>query len=274
MHIKECRQAVFRLLVETGLAKAFEIAIPYTTYMTFGLTIIIIVCISHKKQRKLPIVCRLAGLSWDVNDFCRGWSITGKTGSGKTESAIKQMMFQVFKNYPRWGGLAIDQKGDFYVLMEGFVNRLKIKNKLIVLKTRPEGTPENWTAPAKYNILSYPGIPATTYASVIVDTGDSVSGGKGEDGAFWKIQSVTNIAAAIELLQTIEEINKTSHIKECIELIPFNNSFRPKGSDEETLYRSDYKEYPKHLSLKNCYTLFNGKNTLKRTMEMYKFIAN
>jgi hypothetical protein len=33
-------------------------------------------------------VLRLAGLSWSMEDFVRGWLITGRTGSGKTQCAI------------------------------------------------------------------------------------------------------------------------------------------------------------------------------------------
>jgi hypothetical protein len=60
-----------------------------------------------------PIV-RLKGLSWSREDFCRGWLITGDTGSGKTRSGINQLMFQVFTNEPNWGGLCIDDKGLYY----------------------------------------------------------------------------------------------------------------------------------------------------------------
>jgi hypothetical protein len=31
-------------------------------------------------------VARLGGLKWKRNEFCRGWLITGDTGSGKTSS--------------------------------------------------------------------------------------------------------------------------------------------------------------------------------------------
>ena len=37
-------------------------------------------------------------LTWDRNSFCRGWLITGSTGSGKTESGINILMHQVFQN--------------------------------------------------------------------------------------------------------------------------------------------------------------------------------
>ena len=54
------------------------------------------------------VVARLGGLVWTRSDFCRGWLITGDTGSGKTRSGITPLLFQVFQNEPRWGGVCID----------------------------------------------------------------------------------------------------------------------------------------------------------------------
>jgi hypothetical protein len=45
-------------------------------------------------------VARLGGLKWKRNQFCRGWLITGDTGSGKTSSGINQLVHQVFQNEP------------------------------------------------------------------------------------------------------------------------------------------------------------------------------
>jgi hypothetical protein len=56
-------------------------------------------------------VARLGGLKWKRNQFCRGWLITGDTGSGKTSSGINQLAHQVFQNEPHWGGLCVDEKG-------------------------------------------------------------------------------------------------------------------------------------------------------------------
>ena len=56
-------------------------------------------------------VARLGGLTWRRNQFCRGWLITGDTGSGKTTSGVNQLAHQVFQNEPTWGGLCIDEKG-------------------------------------------------------------------------------------------------------------------------------------------------------------------
>jgi hypothetical protein len=37
---------------------------------------------------KRRIVVRLAAFAWTREDFCRGWLITGDTGSGKTARSI------------------------------------------------------------------------------------------------------------------------------------------------------------------------------------------
>jgi hypothetical protein len=42
------------------------------------------------RQRKKH-VAQLGGLTWKRNQFCRGWLITGDTGSGKTSSGIRSL---------------------------------------------------------------------------------------------------------------------------------------------------------------------------------------
>ena len=67
-----------------------------------------------KRQRvkvRRTVVVRLKGLSWTREDFCRGWLITGDTGSCKTRSGITPLLYQVFKNEPRWGGVCIADHG-------------------------------------------------------------------------------------------------------------------------------------------------------------------
>ena len=66
------------------------------------------------KTAKSKFIVRLKGFSWTREDFCRGWLITGDTGSGKTRSGINQLLFQVFQNDPNWGGLCIDDKGVYW----------------------------------------------------------------------------------------------------------------------------------------------------------------
>jgi hypothetical protein len=42
------------------------------------------------KPRPRGVVAKLGGVTWRRNQFCRGWLITGDTGSGKTSSGINQ----------------------------------------------------------------------------------------------------------------------------------------------------------------------------------------
>jgi Type IV secretion-system coupling protein DNA-binding domain len=49
-------------------------------------------------KRRIDAIFRLAGFAWDRNSFCRGWLITGSTGSGKTKSAIVGIFHQVFRH--------------------------------------------------------------------------------------------------------------------------------------------------------------------------------
>ncbi|MFQ3578754.1 MAG: hypothetical protein SNJ71_01260, partial [Bacteroidales bacterium] len=53
-------------------------------------------------------VVKFGNLEWDDRDFPRGWSITGETGSGKTEAAFKAIFVQLCLNRPNWGGVLVD----------------------------------------------------------------------------------------------------------------------------------------------------------------------
>ena len=80
---------------------------------TFGLgyAILMLIIAGRLLLSRNRHVARLGGLTWRRNQFCRGWLITGDTGSGKTTSGINQLAHQVFQNEAKWGGLCIDEKG-------------------------------------------------------------------------------------------------------------------------------------------------------------------
>src|SRR5437867_3989155 len=61
-------------------------------------------------ERAQKIVARLKGLRWRRSEFCRGWLITGDTGSGKTTSGINQLLHQVFRNEPFGAACASTKK--------------------------------------------------------------------------------------------------------------------------------------------------------------------
>ena len=81
-------------------------------------------------------VARLGSLKWKRTQFCRGWLITGDTGSGKTSSGINQLAHQVFLNEPTWGGLCIDEKGIYWETLAAMARHYGRERDLIHLQIR------------------------------------------------------------------------------------------------------------------------------------------
>lgn len=143
-------------------------------------------------------VARLGGLIWKRNQFCRGWLITGDTGSGKTSSGINQLVHQVFQNEPTWGGLCIDEKGVYWETLAAMARHYGRKHDLIHLQIRSDDGATRWIPPHRYNLTGDRSIPFTTYAKFVVDTATSL--GQGGDKGFFKSQAQTHIAHALEML--------------------------------------------------------------------------
>ena len=147
------------------------------------------------------IVC-LKGLAWTREDFCRGWLITGDTGSGKTRSGITPLLYQVFKNEPTWGGLCIDDKGIYWETLSEMARHFNRQNDLILLQVRPDNPPLGWKATHAYNLTSAPGIPYSTFAKFVVDTATSLGHQSGT--GFFKTQAQTHIGYALESLYEVQ----------------------------------------------------------------------
>jgi hypothetical protein len=147
---------------------------------------------------KRGFVARLGGLTWRRNQFCRGWLITGDTGSGKTSSGINQLAHQVFRNEPTWGGLCIDEKGVYWETLAAMARHYGREHDLIHLQIRANDADGQWTPSHRYNLTGDRNIPFTTYAKFVVDTATSL--GQGGDKGFFKSQAQTHIAHALEML--------------------------------------------------------------------------
>ncbi len=159
-------------------------------------------------------VAKLGGLRWKRNQFCRGWLITGDTGSGKTSSGINQLAHQVFQNEPTWGGLCIDEKGVYWETLSAMASHYGRDHDLIHLQIRSGDTDAQWTPPNRYNLTGDRSIPFTTYAKFIVDTATSL--GQGGDKGFFKSQAQTHIAHALEMLF---ELNRPVTLTGAFELL-------------------------------------------------------
>lgn len=146
-------------------------------------------------------VAQLGGLTWKRNQFCRGWLITGDTGSGKTSSGINQLAHQVFQNEPKWGGLCIDEKGVYWETLSAMARHYGREDNLIHLQIRTDETDEQWKPPHRFNLTGDRSIPFTTYAKFVVDTATSL--GQSGDKGFFKSQAQTHIAHGLELLAVL-----------------------------------------------------------------------
>ena len=199
--------ALFFLTLSCALAVFGTIIIPGKLgfYIGIGLIALTLLCFlfPKKKSKIIAAVRSFLGLtkikigpfSWTVNDFCRGWLITGQTGSGKTVCGIKTIMSSLFKDAPNWGGVIVDQKGQFHKVVNEVAQNFKSTDKLIMLEVGPE-------AKNKYNLLSYPGISLNSYAQIITDASESV--GIKLD-SFWRTACIELITVMLMLI----EINKT-----------------------------------------------------------------
>src|SRR6267378_7829251 len=149
-------------------------------------------------EKPVIAVATLKGLRWKRNQFCRGWLITGDTGSGKTSSGINQLAHQVFRNEPSWGGLCIDEKGVYWETLAAMAAYYGREHDLIHLQIQSDDTDAHWTPPHRFNLTGDRSIPFMTYAKFIVDTASSL--GQGGDKGFFKNQAQTHIAHALEML--------------------------------------------------------------------------
>ncbi len=165
----------------------------------FGLFTCYVLTLPPATLRKT--IVRLGGLSWTREDFCRGWLITGDTGSGKTRSGITPLLYQIFKNEPGWGGVCIDDKGLYWETLCEMAAHFNRQSDLILLQVKPDNAPPGWKPQHTYNLTSDRSIPSSTYAKFVVDTASSL--GQQGDKGFFKNQAQTHIAKALDALYEI-----------------------------------------------------------------------
>jgi len=150
------------------------------------------------KQKASPIVLRLGGFVWRLEDFCRGWLITGQIGTGKTSGAINAMLWQVSKNCPTWGGVCVDDKGLYWETLSQMLRQLGRESDLILLQVRPPDASADWKPAHTFNFLDNPHLPYSAKAKIVCDVAASL--GQRSDQTFFRMQAQVQMEFAFRAL--------------------------------------------------------------------------
>jgi len=175
---------------------------------------------------KLPpgVVLALGSVHWNEEDFCRGWEIDGRTGSGKTASAVVPIIHQLKQNRPEVGILALDTKGDLSEPLARIADDLNCRDSLVQLEVRPEGASPEWKPAVTINFLADTSIPYSTYAKIIVDVA-TAAGQKGGQ-AFFKVAAQTAIQNTFSALAAL---SRPVTIPACAEVIASPGKYEETG---------------------------------------------
>lgn len=159
-------------------------------------------------------VLTLGGVRWSEADFCRGWEIDGRTGSGKTASGVVPIIHVLKLNRPEVGILALDTKGDLSEPLNAIAEQLGQEPDIRQLEVRPDEAPPGWEPKYCMNILDDRSIPFSTYAKILVDVA-TAAGQKGGQ-AFFKNAAQVAIQNA---LGTLDALNLPVTIDNCYYLV-------------------------------------------------------
>jgi len=153
---------------------------------------------SAARRPASAVVLRLGGFTWTLEDFCRGWLITGQIGTGKTTGAINTMLWQVSRNCPQWGGVCVDDKGLYWETLAPMLRQLGREQDLILLQVRPSGAPADWKPAHVFNFLDDPHLPYSAKAKIVCDVAASL--GQRTDQSFFRIQAQVQMEFAFQVL--------------------------------------------------------------------------
>ncbi len=153
-------------------------------------------------EAEAKVVLRLGGIRWSEADFCRGWEIDGRTGSGKTASGVVPIIHALKLSRPDMGILALDTKGDLSEPLWDIAEELGQEAEIRQLEVRPDNAPVDWKPAYTLNILADRSIPYSTYAKILVDVA-TAAGQKGGQ-AFFKNAAQVAIQNAMGLLDALD----------------------------------------------------------------------
>jgi type IV secretory pathway TraG/TraD family ATPase VirD4 len=210
-------------------------------------------------------VVQLLGMGWTLDEFLTHWVIVGRSGSGKTAGVIRTLFIQLMHSLPNFGCIAIDEKANFYKVLERICRANGRAEKLIVLRPRRPGTDRDLPIPHTMNLIGDRTISWETYAQLVIDT--AVACGQETNNSFFKNQGRKTIAAifatldAVGVTPTLPDAydfiaddgtylsavqtlaKRASGSERCRDLLDFWRSFEAKGADERSGIKSTTELY-------------------------------
>lgn len=175
-------------LVARGLAGGFAVLSLWQLYCA----------VTGSPRTASPVVLRLGSFVWCMEDFCRGWLITGQIGTGKTVAAVNTMLWQVSQNCPTWGGVCVDDKGLYWETLSAMLRHLGRDQDLILLQVRPENAPADWKPTHTFNFLDDPHLPYSAKAKIVCDVAASL--GQRTEQSFFRMQAQVQMEFAFRVL--------------------------------------------------------------------------
>lgn len=212
-----------------GLAAGFAVLSLWQLY-----------CAASRSRRPAAnLVLRLGGFQWTLEDFCRGWLVTGQVGSGKTSGAINTMMWEVSKNCPSWGGVCVDDKGLYWETLTHMLRQVGRENDLILLQVRAADAAPDWKPRHTFNFLDNPQLPYSAQAKIVCDVAASL--GQRTDQSFFRMQAQVQMEFAFRALALIRVAvtleNAYEMLTSDVTLTEVMDEVRAeKTSDAESLY--------------------------------------
>ncbi len=193
------------------------------------------------------VIVRLGSLTWNLEDFCRNWLITGRTGSGKTAAGIANIMAQLFINVPGWGGLCIDQKGLFYRMLIKMAAHFGREKDVVLLQIRPDDAPVGWKPPYAFNWLENGLIPGSSYAQLLTDVAQARGAvGAGGSSDHFAQQGKLHIGMAIDAVRLLGDIPTLPDVFEFLTSPPRMNLYmgrlRALDSDPGAVFFNHFTE--------------------------------
>lgn len=145
------------------------------------------------------VILRLGDLTWTLEDVCRHFIVTGRTGSGKTAAGLCNILSQLIQNVPNLGGLIIDQKGLFFRTIIKIAKYYGREDDVILLQVRPKNAAKDWKAPYRINFLGDPFTPGATFAQLLIDIAQARGAiGTGGSSDHFASQAKIHMGMAIE----------------------------------------------------------------------------